>query len=142
MACRVSILYLQPKQKNSVQQLFMETDTCEQILKQSIRHALDTFNYKTALFLCERLVATNPDHEHVYLLAKTHFLMGQKNQSLSLLDPLVSSVHSIVLFGTCCLHLSKYKLGEVTLRKWIETHMDSKHLEISNLHSILGMICK
>jgi hypothetical protein len=119
----------------------MESDPCEQILKQSIRHAIDTFNYKTALFLSERLVATSPDQDHIYLLAKTHYLMGQKNQCLLLLDP-ITLPQAIILYGTCCLDLQKYKIGEVALRKWIETHMDSNPIELSNIQLLLGMMCK
>jgi hypothetical protein len=121
----------------------MESDTCELILKQSIRHALDSFNYPTALFLSERLVTIAPDNQdHVYLLAKTNYLMNNKNQALALLDPTVCPHNSIILYGNCCLDLQKYREGEISLRKWIETHMETNQLDLSIIHSLLGTICK
>ncbi len=114
----------------------------EQVLKEAIKHALDSFNYTTALFLSERLVCQSPDPQSYYLLSKTYYLLDQKSQVLLHIDPTNCTSQAMILYAQSCLDLQKLKVGDVSIRKWLEGHGDAKPLDLAVIYSLLGLICK
>ncbi len=121
----------------------VESENSEFVLKTAIKHAIENFQYDNARFLAERLVAFYPDNpEASYLLAKTHYLMGNKQYCLSLIDTTNQHGPSIILYGICCFDLQKYKQGEDSLRRWIDMHSETNALDVSSAYCILGKICK
>ena len=78
---------------------------------ESLQHALSTFNYTTAQFIAERLVAQENSVTHCYWLAKSLYLQGKTSLALNALDPTSSHTLTLYLYARCCLDLNKLQQG-------------------------------
>lgn len=124
----------------------METQQQQlRLLFNAIQHSMDYYDYKNAIFLAERAVAIDStNQESLFLLAKSHYLDGNKNTCKLYLDSNTSHGPSIVLLGTCCLDLKLYSHGQATLRKWIDLNKSncSDPSELASAYSCLGRISR
>lgn len=92
-----------------------ETPFVLQHLRSVVVHALDTFNFRSAEFACERLLLLAPeDPDCVYLYALTLYRQGHYKAVYNRTnDVLKSHAHlgCVYLFARLCLELEKYKEG-------------------------------
>ncbi|KAJ3306747.1 anaphase-promoting complex subunit cdc27 [Kappamyces sp. JEL0829] len=116
------------------------------ILIPAIQSAIDSFQYHNALFLAERATAIDPSPstgvEALFLLAKTHYLLGNKKQCKAILEGLVSSSGPcVLLFATCCLELNHLQEGQHALRTWLEHHQTNNDVLVkASIYCLLGRI--
>lgn len=84
-------------------------------LRALIWHSLDNHLYRNAIFLAERLLATDStDEDSIHLLALCHFLDCQITAAYTILKG-AGSVKCRYLFAKCCLQLDRPQEGEMAL---------------------------
>ncbi|KAG0202639.1 anaphase-promoting complex subunit cdc27 [Mortierella sp. GBA30] len=102
-------------------------DSVSQRLEHIIKHSLDRFQFRNAVFLSERLVAHThgPGHSDAeqeyaqYLLAVCHYRQGHPEMAWAVLEDR-SSPRSRYLFAQCCLDLRRYIECTGTLERLLE----------------------
>lgn len=130
----------------------MEDDSND-LLIAAIKHSINSFNLKNALFLAERLFAQSNSRRletSAFLLAKVHYLLGNHKQCKYLLDSCSTDSNTILLYGASCLELDSWQEGEIALRRWVEQDKaklklsteQSNDLNLSAIYFMLGNICK
>ncbi|RUS14794.1 anaphase-promoting complex, cyclosome, subunit 3-domain-containing protein, partial [Endogone sp. FLAS-F59071] len=84
-------------------------------LRALIWHSLDNHLHRNAIFLAERLLATDStDEDSIHLLALCHYLDCQTTAAYTILKG-AGSVKCRYLFARCCLQLDRPQEGEMAL---------------------------
>ena len=102
----------------------------EKVLK-AINFAIESYNYETAEFLCERI----PDSK--IILQRIYYLQGKHKKAIKLLE---FKYESIVLYARSCLKLSMFKECEEVVHKGLL--LELLDLQKSCLFNILGILYK
>ncbi|KAI8910285.1 hypothetical protein EDD86DRAFT_205012 [Gorgonomyces haynaldii] len=101
-----------------------------------IQQALEWFNYDSAVFLAERLVATDDTHTNVYWLAKALYSKGEILRCLHVLDPTQNHYPSLFLYAKACLDLDKLLEGEAIVQRLVQLELGQT--ELANCYYILS----
>lgn len=113
-----------------------------QAITLAIHHALDTFDYDTATFLAERLVAQDPSPGAAHMLARAVYLAGSPALARSLLDPTCAHLPSVLLFAQCSLKIADYIVGATCLSRLMAAPelVTATPVEWASCHALLGTL--
>ncbi|CAI5755692.1 unnamed protein product [Candida verbasci] len=90
----------------------------QQYLRSCIINSIDSFNYKNAEFLSERLLSVNNELDSIYLYCLSLYKQQKiKSCYFKLINTNLNHLGCSFLFAKCCLELGKYKEGIYQLIK-------------------------